>query len=139
MSAYQKHRKISRFSIVLTYNEFRTIERMKRMEQLIILVRERAWEQKSWRDMFLVKQNENPEQSFRNAIADYLASEVGKNAIKETSEDFNWGDAFMYIPTEIWKKHGITPINEGDQVTVQNPLTIAVDQDEVLIPAAYYE
>lgn len=109
------------------------------MEQLIILVRERDWEDEKWSDMFSVSDSQNPEQNFRNAIKEYLLSEEGKKAIKQTSNDFNWGDAIMYIPETIWNKHGIKSINEGESVTVSNPITITVEQDEVLIPEEYYE
>lgn len=109
------------------------------MEQLVILIRERDWEIKKWSDLFIISNSANPEQSFRDAIKDYLLTEEGIKLIKQTSEDFNWGDAIMYIPERVWNKFGIKSISEGENTAISNPITLIVEQDEVLIPEEYYE
>lgn len=109
------------------------------MEQLVILIRERDLEIKKWSDMFIISDSSNPEQSFRDAIKDYLLTEEGSKAIKQSSENFNWGDAIMFVPERFWNKFGIKSISEGENRTISNPITITVEQDEVLIPEEYYE
>ena len=109
------------------------------MEQFVILTRERATENQKWTDFFTITDSTNPEQTLRDAIRAYLLTEEGKASIKESSEDFNWGDAVLYVPDEFWNKHGIKEISEGESVILSHPIIINVDQDEILIPAEYYE
>lgn len=109
------------------------------MKQLVVLTRVRDWEHRSWSDLYLVASSTHPEQNFRDAVKEYLLTKEGRAAIRETSEDFNWGDSIMYVPMEIWNKYGIEPINEGDNVTVTRPTVVTVDQDEILIPSQYYD
>lgn len=47
-------------------------------------------------------------------------------------EDFNWGDVVLYISEEILEKHGFKRIDE-------DIINIIVDQDENLIPSAYWD
>ena len=109
------------------------------MMQLVILMRERAWENQKWTDLFRVANSENPEETMRTAIKEYLLTDEGKEDIKQSSEEFNWGDAVMYVPESVWNKHGIISVSEGEQVKVTNTTVIEVDQDEVLIPKEYYQ
>ena len=60
----------------------------------------------------------------RNAVKDFLATKEGKEAVKETCEDFNWGDVFTYIPEEFFEKYGIHSSWASE--------TLLVNQDEVL-------
>ena len=84
---------------------------------------------------------------FRAAVKDFLTTEDGMAAIQNSCEDFNWGDAMMYVPEDSWNKHGIysfdrtrTPEEMGFTPTPNyNPVTFTVVQDEVLIPESYFE
>lgn len=108
------------------------------MEQIIVLIRERDWENTRWSNYFAVKDAENPEQSFRDAIAEFLSTKEGVEAIKHSCEDFNWGDAVNKIPCEILQKYGIREIADDEPFTVKQLTEIVVNQDEVLIPDTYY-
>lgn len=89
------------------------------------LIRERKSENQIWANNFIVEDEvKNPEEALRNAVKDYLATEEGKEAIKETCEDFNWGDVFTYIPEEFLEKYGIHYSWASE--------TSIVNQDEVL-------
>ena len=104
------------------------------MEQIIILRRKRHWENAKWDDYFIAKGEIDPEKAMRDAIREFLLTSEGLNAIEETSNDFNWGDAMVYIPEKLWNKHGLETLYEEDRVTTGIPIDIVVDQDEVLIP-----
>lgn len=109
------------------------------MKNFVVLIRERAWENEKWLDYFMIENTEYPEQNFRDAIKEYLMTPEGKQAIEQTSEDFNWGDSLIYVPEHTWNKYGIYSISDGDTVTLTQPVEILVDQDEVLIPNEYYD
>lgn len=76
-----------------------------------------------------------------------MNTEDGREEIKRTHEDFNWGDAMMRVPEETWNKHGIysaprdkSPSDLGLVISSEYPHeTIRVNQDEILIPDSYYE
>lgn len=103
------------------------------MGQLVVLVRHRSWESETWYDYFTYSNESTPaETSMRNAVADYLSTKEGEEAIEQTSRDFNWGDAVMYVPDEIWIKYGFTPVEHNKQFSFVNTVEVKVDQDEVL-------
>ncbi len=66
-------------------------------------------------------------QSLRAVIREFLSTEEGKNIAKDNGDDFNWGDAMLHIPDELWKKHGLKlhgQVKEG----------IEVNHDENFVP-----
>lgn len=111
----------------------------RRAKQLVTLVRVRHWENTSWQDKFLIVETDQPEQTFRNAIKEFLLTEEGKKQIKQTNGDFNWGDAVMVVPNATWEKHGISPLADGVHYHVTDTFTLTVDQDEVLVPEENFE
>ena len=100
--------------------------------RFVALTRERPSENERWTDYFGVVDDGEPEQKIRDAVAEYLGTPDGQRAIEETCRDFNWGDAILYVPDAIWKKHGITELGDGDRIVIRNPVEIVVNQDEVL-------
>lgn len=89
-------------------------------------MRRRDIEGELWVDSFLADDSvKNPELSIRSAVKEFLSTEVGKKAVKETMHDFNWGDAVIYVPEKIWNKYGLKFMD----VTNVN---VPVCQDEVL-------
>lgn len=93
---------------------------------IINLVRERVSENETWIDVFELDDNiRDAETEFRNAVADYLSTDLGKQAITWTNGDFNWGDAIMCVPNNVWFEHGIRPLSF-------RATNIVVNQDEVL-------
>lgn len=108
---------------------------------LVTIIRERASENEQWVDSFWVDAKKVPSVDlFRAAVSDFLRTKDGAQAIKDSCNDFNWGDAMMYVPQEIWKKHGIYPVElthppkeMGLAPTPNNnPMIFTVDQDELL-------
>lgn len=95
--------------------------------RVVNLIRERRSENEYWVDTFIIADNvQNPEQALREAVAEFLASDAGKEEIERSCHDFNWGDAVMAVPDAIWEKHGLSLCRENIAVDV------LVDQDEVL-------
>lgn len=109
----------------------------------VVLLRERAWENAFWTDDFWVDANKTPTiDLFKAAVQEYLNTPDGMQEIKNTCEDFNWGDAVMYVPSDIWNKHGIYEnIEDMPNLTParRDSIILKVNQDEVLIPDSYYD
>ena len=108
---------------------------------LVNIIRERPCENEEWIDSFWVDAKEVPTVDlFRAAVGDFLRTKDGIDAMEASFYDFNWGDAMMYVPQDIWKKHGIYPVDlmhppaEMGLVPApnNNPVTFTVDQDERL-------
>ena len=92
------------------------------------LVRERpnGLEQDIWTDTFAHECSVNEvEQRLRDAVNEYLQTDEGKHQIELTCNDFNWGDAIMYVPQAIWQRHGLT-------LSAPVTMSIRVRQDEIL-------
>jgi len=115
---------------------------------IVTIVRERRSENEQWSDSFWVDAKEVPTvELFKSAVQDYLKTGDGHLAIKQTMEDFNWGDAMMYVPSYHWNSHGIYPVVPGispkeagiTPTPNNNPIAFIVDQDEILIPDSYFE
>lgn len=107
------------------------------------LIRHRPWENTSWSNDFWIDASKVPSKVlFEQAVHDYLNTAAGKLAIEFTCNDFNWGDAMMYVPENIWNRHGIYPLDYNRPASElglaptssEHLSTIQVDQDEVLIP-----
>lgn len=114
----------------------------------VTLIRERWSERETWSDDFWVDASQTPSKElFQKAVEAFLFTEDGQTAVHQTYNDFNWGDAIVYIPDEIWTQFGIypfdynlTPEDRGLSPTSSAYLTrIQVDQDEVLIPFDYLD
>ena len=109
------------------------------MEKLVVLTRERLSENQQWNDFFLVSTSNDPEKRIREVVREYLLTDEGAEDIKDSCEDYNWGDVLMTIPESFWNQYGIQTISDGDQITFSNPIVMVVNQDEILIPNEYYE
>lgn len=89
-------------------------------------IRERKWENEYYVDTFEVDDSIlYVEAALRDAVNEFLGTEEGIEAVKETMGGFNWGDAINMVPDEIWNKHGIYRANSGIE-------DIVVNQDEKL-------
>lgn len=47
------------------------------------------------------------EAAMRAAVAEFLQTDDGKQAVQHAAGRFNWGDAITYIPDDVWNRHGI--------------------------------
>lgn len=93
---------------------------------IVNLIRERTCESQLWIDTFIVDDSvKNPEQALRDAVKEFLATDEGKKANEYACNDFNWGDAVVYVPEEVWAKHGL-------KFRDMKSVDIKVYQDEVL-------
>lgn len=91
------------------------------------LIRQRLHENKTWVDSFKYDDKiTDPETALRSAVADFLTTDDGEKATKDTCNDFNWGDVLSYVPESFLNKHGIYTVYGS------NIIDIVVDQDEVL-------
>lgn len=98
------------------------------MSKTVILVRERPSEQAAYVNVFRVATAvTDPEAAMRAAVADFLATPEGMQAIRDSAYDFNWGDAVTEVPDEFWQRHGLRLLSTPRRV-------VRVDQDEILIP-----
>lgn len=98
--------------------------------KVVAFVRERAIENESFVDTFLVPNEwtiEDAERAIREAVAAFLSTDEAKTAVQYAGGDFNWGDALCFVPDEFFSKRGIVLVAEHE-------LTIKVNQDEVLYP-----
>jgi len=114
----------------------------------VILIRERYSEHEIWPDDFWVDANKSPSKElFLEAVEAFLMTKDGEKAVAQTCNDFNWGDAVIYVPNKIWNDFGIyrmdyrlSPEEMGLAPTSSANLTrIQVDQDEVLITDDYFD
>lgn len=114
----------------------------------VTLIRERYSEREIWCDDFWVDANKSPSKElFQKAVEAFLMTKDGEKAVAHTCNDFNWGDAVIYVPNEIWNGFGIYPFDYrrspeemGFAPTSSLNITrILVDQDEVLIPVDYLD
>lgn len=139
---------------IMDMNEFRHTVEQERVDDAklpvnqVTLIRDRYSEDETWSDVFWVDAiKTSSKELFMAAIEEFLNTPEGQQAIEDTCEDFNWGDAVMYVPEEIWNKHGIfsddpdlTPSQRNFAPTSSiMSVTIKVDQDEILIPDSYYD
>ena len=91
------------------------------------LVRQKKSEDEIWIDSFHVEDSvKDAQQAFRDAVADFLSTDGGQASAADTNYDFNWGDAVTTVPTWIWNKHGLYPVQNSKTVD------ILVNQDEIL-------
>ncbi len=59
--------------------------------------------------------------SMRAAVKEYLSTEEGKQIAEDNMQDFNWGDAILHIPDELWEKYGLRMVTHlTDNVIVVN-------------------
>ena len=104
------------------------------MSKMIQLVRARAGEGEAYINLFHVGADvQDVEAALRAAVEEFLSTPAGRQAIEETNYDFNWGDAIVYVPAEIWAKHGLKLLDTPAYDTVY------VNQDEVLVPYSVLE
>lgn len=114
----------------------------------VTILRERYSEHQIWPDDYWVDCNRTPSKElFQAAVEAYLMTSDGQKDVEWTHKDFNWGDAVMYVPDEVWNQFGIYPFSYDTSpvelglapTSSENFVQIQVDQDEVLIPDDYFD
>lgn len=139
---------LSEDSLYSAMYDDRHINEDKILVNHVALFRERYSEDERWSDDFWVDATKIPSaELFKAAIEEYLKTPEGLKVISDTCEDFNWGDAVLYVPNEIWHKYGIYPFEYNKSpfdmglspADHNNDYCILVNQDEILIPETYYE
>jgi len=102
------------------------------MSRIVAIVRLQREEELCGLDLFLADDEvTDPAQAARDAVTEFLATDFGKSLLTpegtRQSAGFTWGKAMVYVPEEIWRKHGLLWPVDGQQAVV-----IVVDEDEVL-------
>ena len=93
----------------------------------VVLIRERRSENKRYEDTFSVPYcMEDVEGMLRYVVGEYLKTPEGRQTIRSTGGDFNWGDVINEIPEEFLEAYEIRYDATSEVITV--------DQDEVLFP-----
>lgn len=108
---------------------------------LVRLTRNRWSEHQSWTDDFIADETvTNPEEALRNAVADFVKTDEGRESVIASSFDFNWGDAIQDMPDEYWTRRGMHYLYDSMTYTVTgSPVDIAVSQDELLFNDSDFE
>ncbi len=58
---------------------------------------------------------ESVEEAAREAVRAYFSSEEGRRVIeREELAALTWEEAILWLPDEIWKRHGLEPIRHPD-------------------------
>lgn len=76
------------------------------------------------------------EKTMRNVVRDLLRSDKGPDLIRQSCQDFNWGDCLIApIPADIAEKYKIEKVTQSTGMKEVNPLrvTVSVNHDECLI------
>ena len=66
----------------------------------------------------------------KDVIQQFLNTENGNAAWKDTDEDFNWDDVKAYIPDDFLRSYGIFPVSEAKEHPMTDIMIFKVDQDE---------
>lgn len=127
------------------YDTAREFSLLVRQVNLVI---ENRFEESMWTDIFLVDASKAvSKEVFVEAVQSFLMSESGRKAVADTGNSFNWGDAEFYIQDEFWHQFGIYPYDyefNPEEIGLEpvrdiEPITIRVNQEEVLVPEGYFE
>lgn len=97
----------------------------KNNSTIISLVYEKTNDVKTTIIEFELSAGCDADKSFRAAIQEYLKTKQGKTVAQENGNDFNWGDAMLCVPNEIWEKHGLKMLDS-------KPVVYSVNHDENL-------
>ena len=104
------------------------------MPKLVTFIRLQtdSFHAEAYSDLFLYE-GKDALASFRAASEEFLSSEEGEKALLDTSGYFNWGDAFAYIPADVYARHGLKELHSSGSITYDAVDTITVENDESLI------
>ncbi|CAN5695051.1 hypothetical protein BH23GEM7_BH23GEM7_25940 [soil metagenome] len=71
------------------------------------------------------------EEAARSAVREFFSGEEGRHLLeREQLEALTWAEAILWMPDEVWKRHGLQPIRHPD---VER---IILDADEDLAAGA---
>lgn len=108
--------------------------------KLVALKRERRSDNWRQEDYFIAAETVGqPEVALRETVREYLHTPGGQECIADT-DDFNWGDAIMSVPDDMWEKHGMRMV-KGNRVysVTGEAIEVLVSQDEDLIEDEHYK
>ena len=81
-----------------------------------------------WVESFEIREDvQDPKAALYNAVKEFVNSgtEEAKKALDYACGGYNWGDASISVPEELYVKHGLTRID-------RDTINIFVDHDEIL-------
>lgn len=85
---------------------------------------------------------DDPEEAIRKAIDAFVETEDFEDALRSEGidyEHFNWGDAILHVPDEIWEDHGlmladrtedaVSVVNHNEQLVHEEPEHMWPEED----------
>lgn len=90
--------------------------------------------------IFLVQAGITPQEAenkLLKAVLEFLSTDKGTEEVRQTCQDFNWGDALNTVPDEFYRKQGIDVMDGTPASITGNETHVGVDHDEVLLHPGY--
>ena len=76
----------------------------------------------------------DPVQAVREAVRDFAATDLGKQAIRRNSGGFNWGDVVNDLPASVCTRHGFVIVDSFvSEIVVDHNERLNVDEDGEVI------
>lgn len=79
------------------------------------------------------KGKSHPMDFLREIVLDFVETAEGVQAVLNTSDDFNWNDAFNNIPDAFWNSYGVAFFDGTEVLLSGNVIEEIVDADERLL------
>ena len=62
-------------------------------------------------------QRYNLYETMLKTVIEFLKTDEGEKRAISNGGDFNWGDAYSYVPTKFWRRHNLSfKVNPADMV-----------------------
>lgn len=81
-------------------------------EKYILLLVQRLYENQSKEDAYAIPLEQGGKEFnyLKESVQEYLKTNEGKLAIKETNGEFNWADVRPFVPLHFWAEKSIFPL-----------------------------
>lgn len=83
--------------------------------------------------ILIPKNSENPIELLKGIVLEFVETNNGVQAVLNTSNDFNWNDAFNSIPDGFWYKYGVSFLDGTEVLLSGNVIEETVHEDENLL------
>ncbi|AJD93714.1 hypothetical protein JMA_43970 (plasmid) [Jeotgalibacillus malaysiensis] len=81
--------------------------------------------------------SQEAENKLRKAVLEFLSTDKGTEEVRQTCQDFNWGDALNTVPDEFYRKQGVDVLDGTPALITGNETNVDVNHDEVLLHPGY--
>jgi hypothetical protein len=79
------------------------------------------------------------EKALRSAVTAFFETAddaILAAALRDSRDDFNWGDAILYIPSHFFTRYALRIITDSDPLRADRTLHLSVNHDEHLLAGA---